>query len=32
MGEDMKPINPWPMLIMLIVVVLLIAWMGGYLA
>jgi len=28
----MKPINPWPMLIMLIVVVLLIAWMGGYLA
>jgi len=27
----MKPINPWPMLIMLIVVVLLVAWLGGYL-
>ena len=27
----MKPINVWPMLFMLIVVVLLILWFGGYL-
>jgi hypothetical protein len=29
-GEAMKPINIWPMLMLLIVVVLLIAWLGGY--
>jgi len=27
----MKPINAWPMIMMLIAVVLLIAWLGGYL-
>jgi len=26
----MKPINVWPMLMLLIVVVLLIAWLGGF--
>jgi len=26
-----KPINPWPMIMMLIVVLLLMAWLGGYL-
>jgi len=26
-----KPINVWPMVMLLIVVVLLIAWFGGYL-
>jgi len=26
----MRPINPWPMLLMLIVVVFLIAWLWGY--
>jgi len=26
----MKPINVWPMLIMLIVIVFLIAWLWGY--
>jgi hypothetical protein len=32
LGDPMKQINVWPMLIMLIVVVLLIAWFGGYLS
>jgi len=27
----MKPINPFPLVAMLLVVVFLIAWMGGYL-
>jgi hypothetical protein len=27
----MKPINVWPMLMLLICVVLIIAWLGGYL-
>ena len=29
-AASMKPINVWPMLIMLIVIVFLIAWLWGY--
>ena len=30
-GLAMKPLNVWPMLMLLIAVVFLIAWLGGYL-
>jgi hypothetical protein len=28
-GEQMKPINVWPMLILLIIVLFIIFWLGG---
>ncbi|HEY0629108.1 MAG TPA: hypothetical protein VGD23_07245 [Sphingomicrobium sp.] len=30
-GTEMKPINPWPLIAMLIVVVFLYLWFNGYL-
>jgi len=27
----MKPINPWPLIVLLICVLFLVAWFGGYL-
>jgi hypothetical protein len=31
-GAAVKPINPFPMIMMLIIVLLLMAWLGGYLS
>jgi len=27
----MKPINPWPLIILLVAVLFMLAWLGGYL-
>jgi hypothetical protein len=31
-GKEMKPLNAWPLVVLLICVLFLIAWIGGYLA